>query len=411
MFMKQKTNDLEFIVLIALLMALVALAINTLLPAFSAITSTFKLKDKTTVQLSISLLYLGMALGQFLFGGLSDSYGRKKAMHWGLTLFVLGGFLSAFSISFWTLIVGQILQGVGLGAPRVVTTAIVRDRYEGSQMGRIVSFSMVIFMLIPILAPYLGQQLLLLSSWRLIFGCNLFFTLILWLWFQYRIPESHPISKRILFRPKQLAGSLLHVLQNKTSVVYTLILGVYSSVYIAYLNLSQQIFEVHYDLGKQYPFYFALLAIGIAVSSFINGKVVVRFGMKTIVSFALWTGVLFSFLPLTLHYTMGSVSFHVFFAFMLVQLFCFGLLIGNLTALAMKPLGKIAGIGAASIGAISTLIAVPFSIFIGNLYHDSILPIAIGFTLVGIISLLLIHFSIQLKNLTNNKLQSVKKII
>lgn len=380
----------EFILSVALLMALVSSTINMLLPAFQEITDDFQLEDNR-VHLSISLLYLGLGISQLFYGVLSDAIGRKPTIYAGLFLFILGCMFSYLSNSLNTLIAGQVLQGIGLGAPRVMAMAIVRDKFEGDKMAQAMSFIMVIYVLTPTISPILGKAIILATSWKMLFIIYFVFGTFIFLLFKYRMPETLEVKNRNKFTLKHISEDAIEALKNKKTLCYIIILGLYSSVFIAYLNLSQAIFEFQYHLEEQYPYYFAFLALSIGLASFINGKIVTRLGMKRLTKTAIICSLL-SVVPfLIINYIVG-VPFWVFIVFMFIQLFNYGLLIGNLSALAMQPLGHIAGLGASAVGALSTLISVPLSIAIGDFYNNSTLPIALGFFVAGTLSLILFNF-------------------
>ncbi len=382
---------IEFITLVALLMALVSVTINMLLPAFQNITTDFQLKDKNQIQLSISLLYLGLGISQLFYGSLSDSIGRKPTIYIGLTLSILRCIISYQSNNLNTLLIGQILQGFGLGAPRVISVAIVRDKFEGNQMAKAMSFVMVIYVLTPTISPILGKLIIMTFNWRILFIIYLIFGAIVFLLFKYRMPETLTKEKQKSFTLKHIIKATNEVFQNKKSLSYIFILGLYSGVFITYLNLSQAIFEFQYHLEEQYPYYFAILALSIGLASFTNGKLVTQLGMKKLTKIAIISSVLSAILFFIINYFM-ILPFWIFMIFMFIQLFCYGLLIGNLSVLAMQPLGHIAGLGASIVGATSTLISVPLSILIGSFYNNSALSIAVGFFAVGIISTLIFNF-------------------
>lgn len=382
---------IQFVILVALLMALVSVTINMLLPAFQDITQEFQLKNKNQIHLSISLLYFGLGTSQLVYGSLSDAIGRKKTVYIGLLLFLCGCTISLTSSSLLYLLIGQIIQGVGLGAPRVMTVAIVRDKYEGNEMAKAMSFIMLIYILMPTLSPILGKGILIVSNWRILFAVFILMASIILFLFKYLMPETLTKKKRIKFSLEQIKSGTTETLKNKVSMGYILILGLYSGVFITYLNLSQPIFEIQYELGNKYPLYFASLALSIGLASYINGKLVLRLGMRLLIK----TAVITSFVAATLYYITIYFEFTnlwLFVFFMFVQLFSYGVLIGNLNAMAMKPLGHIAGLGASIIGALSTLISVPISIFIGDFYIGKTTPIVIGFLIVGILSLSIINF-------------------
>ena len=382
---------IEFIILVALLMALVSVTINMLLPAFQDILNDFQLKDKNKIQLTVSLLYLGLGFSQLFYGTLSDTIGRKSSIYYGLVLFILGCIISYTSNNLNVLLIGQVLQGIGLGAPRVISVAIVRDKFEGRRMARAMSFIMVIYVLMPIVSPILGKSIIMISNWRILFIIYIGLGILVFLLFKYRMPETLAPDKQKNFALKHILKATQEILSNKYSFTYIFILGLYSGVFITYLNLSQAIFEFQYQLGNQYPYYFAFLACSIGLALFINGKLVLSLGMKLLTEIAVFSSLFTAILFFSISYFIQP-SLWLFIIFMFVQLFSYGLLVGNLNALAMQPLGHIAGLGASVVGAISTIISVPMSIFIGSFYNNTTSPIVIAYCFIGIMSLLMLNF-------------------
>ncbi|MEQ5790760.1 multidrug effflux MFS transporter [Muricauda sp. NFXS6] len=379
---------LEFIALVAMLMAMVALTINMMLPAFDQIANDLQV-DERYVHLSISLLYLGLGLSQFLFGPISDRFGRKPSIYLGLFIFGAGCTISLISSHIVVLITGQLVQGIGLGAPRTLSIAIVRDRFKGARMARTMSFVMIIYLITPVLSPILGKQIVDGPGWRVLFVLFLSTGLVLLLWIRLRMPETLSPSKRGNLHFKQLWSVAKQLLGNGNSMGFVAILGIHSGVFIAYLNLSQSLYENHYALGADYPYYFASMSTAIGIASFINGKIVERVGMRSIVTTTLIVESL-----LTMAYLMtiwaGHTEFYGFLLFMFLQLMGYGFIIGNITALAMEPLEKNAGLGSAIIGAVSTILATPISLLIGFLGQGGPTALAIGFMLAALLGLVII---------------------
>ena len=372
----------EFIALNAMLMALVALAINMILPAFSHMTGDFDLPDPNRIGLAVSLLYIGLAFGQILFGAWSDCIGRKPSLTIGLLIFLAGAVLSYFSTSFWGFIAGQVMQGVGLGAPRVVTVAIVRDRYEGAMMARTMSFIMVIFALVPTVSPYLGQSVIRLAGWRALFVLFGVGALIMVFWLNTRLPETHPAEVRAPASLQRLALNFGFVLSNGPAMLYAGALGVVSGAFIAYLNMSQQLFEVQHGLGTRYPLFFALMSLSLALASLFNGRLVVRLGVERLAMAGLVIMCASSVVMAAATFATGrEESLTELSLYLAVMLFCFGLLVSNLNALAMRSLGAVAGTGASVVGAVTTFVSVPLAILIGSFYSGSSAPLVLAFGL------------------------------
>lgn len=375
----------EFVALIAMLTSLTALAIDAMLPALVTIGRELGVQHDNDAQLILTTLFLGLALGQVFFGPLSDATGRKPLMYVGLGIFMLGSLLSMVAQDFSHMLIGRFLQGVGASAPRVLTMALVRDCYSGRAMARVMSFTMSIFILVPMIAPSLGQGILLVAGWRSIF--TLFFVLALsvTVWFWWRMPETLATDKRSAFRFGEFWRGLKEVVSNRTSMTYTLTTGIVFGAFLGYLSSAQQILQIQYGLGERFPLYFALLALAIGGASLLNAKLVMRYGMHWISKRAL---LLFTLLSGAFWFVTYSSAGHpalpLLMAYFMLAFLALGMLFGNLNALAMEPLGHIAGIGASVIGSLSTLIAIPLGTFVGQAYDGTVLPLISGFLIFGL---------------------------
>lgn len=390
----QRLPFVEFIALMALTTSLVALTIDGMLPALPAIGQDLALADPNHTQLIVSMVFLGMAFGQLLFGPMSDSYGRKVALYAGMTVFMIGCLLSIFATDFNTMLIGRVLQGIGASAPRVVPMALIRDEYEGRAMARVMSLIMMVFILVPMLAPALGQLVLYIADWRSIFGSFLGLAVILTLWFSIRQPETLAPENRKPFSVKQVWLGLLEVCRIRTALGYTLAVGMVSGPFLTYLSTAQPVLQEQYGLGAQFSLYFAVLALSIGVASFVNSKLVMRFGMRFLSRCATFGVVGLSLLfLLPVYLTDGNPPLLLFMAYLVTILFCMGMLFGNLNTMAMEPLGHIAGIGAAVVGSLSTLISVPLGIAIGMFYDNSVMPLVVGFLVCALGALVLMRWA------------------
>jgi len=384
----------EFIVLMAMMMSLVALSIDTMLPALPDIGRDLGVGRANDNQLIVSLLFLGMAVGQIAYGPLSDSAGRKPAMFAGLGLFILGCLLSLFTRSFPFMLVGRVLQGVGVAGPRIVSVALIRDQYQGRAMARVLSFVMAVFIVVPVIAPALGQGILIVASWRAIFGLFLVLALTVAVWFAVRQPETLDWEKRIPFSAARIASGIGEVLSTRVALGYTLAAGLVFGAFIGYLSTAQQVFQQQYGLGRLFPFYFALLSLSLGASSLTNARLVLRFGMKRLCRWALGIMAGLSILFFVFSYAFGGKPpLWTLVGYFLVIFFCDGSLYGNMNALAMEPLGHIAGVGAAVVGALSTLISMAGGTAIGQAYDGTVLPLVIGFGALSLGSIGIMRWS------------------
>ena len=380
----QKQSMAEFIGLIALLISMVALTIDTMLPALPAIGSSLGVADANDTQFVVSLFFLGFAIGQLVYGPVSDSIGRKRAIMAGLLLFAFGCFLSLMSHDFETMLIGRILQGLGVAAPRTVTMAIVRDRYAGRGMARIMSFAMAVFILVPVVAPSIGQLILTVLNWHAIFIFLVVLGAIAATWMTLRLPETLAPENRMPLSFKRVGRAAIETCTNRAALGYTIAAGLILGAFIGYLTSSQQIFQDIYAVGEMFPIYFSVMALSIGVSSFLNARLVVRFGMRLLSFIALSAMVAISIVFLGIELSIGhDLPLWAFMVWGVGSFFWVGLLFGNLNALAMEPMGHIAGTASAVVGAGSTMLALIFGSLLGQAYNGTAQPMLAGFAVLG----------------------------
>ena len=387
----QKRSQLEFVVLMAALMSTVALTIDAVLPALPTIGDYLSSVSDTENQKLITTIFLGLGVGQLIFGPLSDSFGRKPMVYFGFGVFVIASIICMTTRSFEVMLLGRALQGIGLSSPRTMSIAIVRDSYSGDHMAKILSIVVMTFILVPVIAPMLGQFLLLQFGWKSIFTFNLIIGLITMIWFWKRQPETlHPKYKKT-FRLAIFKTGTLAFFRIKPVVIYTLFSGFITGSFMVYLSTSQQIFQVQYNLGDYFPYIFASLAVTIGLATFLNSALVMRFGMRNLVSLALIAFVGISLIYVILYGSGRNPPIEILMVFFMLQFASVAFLFGNLRALAMEPMGHIAGIGSALNGFISTVMAVPIANYIGGFVKDSVTPLFIGFLVCGLISMVLFY--------------------
>ncbi len=393
---KAKTTPsfVEFVIIVSMMMSLTALSIDAMLPALPQIGRDLSVATPNDRQLVVSLFFLGLAVGQLFFGPLSDKTGRKPAIYAGFAIYLLGSLTALFSGSFAILLAGRILQGIGISSPRAVTLALVRDRYEGRIMARVMSFVMTIFILVPMVAPSLGQALLNLAGWRSIFGGFIFIALFTLLWFSLRIPESLAPENRSPFSLGQIGRAVRTFASFRLSVGYTVIAGFVSGAQLGYLNSSQQILQEQYGLGERFPIYFAVIALSIGLASLSNSRLVMTVGMRFLIRVALTSMFVLGIAALGLALlTGGQPPLWSLMAYLMLTFFSIGILFGNMNALAMQPLGHLAGIGAAIIGSFSTLLAMLIGLIIGRSYDGTVIPLILGMVIGSGLSLLIVRWA------------------
>ena len=385
----QPKLKLEFIAIMALLMSLVALSIDGILPALAVIGTDLGVTDTQKHQLLITMIFLGLGFGQLIFGPLSDSYGRKPIIYVGFLVFAIASIICVNTNSYEVLIAGRILQGIGLASPRTLSIAMIRDSYEGDYMAKVMSFIVMIFILVPIIAPTLGQYLMLTYNWQTIFNVQLGLGILVLFWFWKRQPETLAVSKRIPFRTATLSSGFIEFFKHKQAVAFTLISGFITGSFMVYLSTTQHIFEIQYDLGEDFPLIFASLAIGVGFATYLNGVYVVRIGMKRIALVSLAAYCLSALLYVVLFFNASNPPLWVLLTFFVIQFIAVGFLFGNLRALAMQPIGHIAGVGAAINGFISTVMGVLIASGIGAYVTTTAWPLFLGFSVCGMVSMVI----------------------
>lgn len=382
---------IEFITLFALLTSLTALTIDAILPAFPAMAASFSVADATDLQLTISLMVLGMVFGELAFGPLADANGRKWAIVTGLLIFATGTLIALFAQSMTMLLLGRLVQGMGVAGSKIGTRALIRDRFQGEAMARIMSFVMMILILVPMLAPALGQLVLWIAGWRAIFLMLLVLALIAGAWLVVRQPETLTTERRLPIRPLPLAKTTLRILKHPQVMAYTIVAGLVFGCQVVYYSIAHSLFEDLYQAGARFPLYFAILAAGIGLASLTNGALVMRLGMyrQTLTALIGMMGIS-ALLAILAWLGEGKPSLPVFLLLGFWLFFGVGLLFGNINALAMQSLGQVAGLGSSIIASFSSLVAVGVSFAVGPLYNQTVYPLALVFFGAAAISLVLV---------------------
>lgn len=388
--MQKQQSQFEFIALMASLMSLVALSIDAILPALSNIGETIGVTNSADNQLLITMIFLGLGFGQLIFGPISDSFGRKPIIYFGFIVFVLASFICVSATSLEMMLAGRLLQGIGLSAPRTISTAMVRDSFSGDYMAKIMSFIVVIFILIPVVAPAIGKILLDAYGWKFIFNSQLIYGVFVILWLWKRQPETLAEENRKPFTLSLFIDGAKEFIKHKQAIIFTLISGLITGAFMVYLSASEQIFREQYNLSEEFPYIFAGCAIAVGLATFLNGTFVIRFGMLNLVKTFMVLFTLNALAYVLLFYGKVNPNIITLLIFFGLQFFAIGFLFGNLRALAMQPIGHIAGVGAAINGFVSTIMAVPIATYIGRFITTTSLPLFIGFLVCGSISLILL---------------------
>lgn len=385
----------EFVLVIALMMGLISLSIDNLLPAFEAIRSDFGIADANRMQLILTAYMGGFAIMQLVWGPVSDTIGRRKVLMLGLVIYTAGTLLAIFARNFETLLAARAIQGLGGAAARVLSVAIIRDRYHGRDMARVMSLTMMIFIIVPVIAPATGSAFLVLGSWRYIFMSMLALVLVVVFWFGLRMPETlHPEYRRPLSL-SNVASGIRRVATNRASIANTLAMGLAMGCLMTYLGSAQQIFETDiYKLGHLFPLAFASIALCMGTASFANSRLVKRLGMHRLSRFGMvgfWTMSLV-LLSLAVLYQ-GRPPLLFFGIAMGLAHFLLSLTMPNFNTLAMEPVGDIAGTASSFIGCVTTLMGALLGALIGEAYDGTIFPLACGYLGLSSLCILVLVWS------------------
>jgi DHA1 family bicyclomycin/chloramphenicol resistance-like MFS transporter len=360
-----------------------------MLPALPNIGSAFHIDVANRLQMVLSAFVIGFGIGQFVIGPLSDSFGRRPVLIGGMVLYSIASVLAIAAPSFETLLLARALEGLGTAATRVIATSIVRDCYAGRRMASVVSLAMMIFIAVPVVAPSFGQAVMLLTQWRGIFVVLMLYGILALLWTALRLPETLPASERKPFAVGAVIESFRSTVTNRQTLGYALAAGGIMGALFGYVFSSQQVFTGIYQLGHYFPLAFAAIAASIAVSGFLNARLVGRLGMRVISHGALvgalgvaaitFLAAKFQLLPLPL-----------FMALSASMMFAFGLTFANFTALAMEPQGHNAGTASSVYGSITTLVGIGAGTVIGQAFDGTLVPFATGFLLCTLAALALV---------------------
>ncbi|WP_313102523.1 multidrug effflux MFS transporter [Brevundimonas sp.] len=379
----------EFVCLIAIMMAMNALAIDAMLPALPHIGEDLGVVNENTRQWVITAYLLGFGGAQLFYGPLADRFGRRPILFIGIGLYVGFSILAAFAHSFEWLILSRIGMGLGSAATRVLAVSIVRDRYSGRTMARVMSLSFLVFLGVPILAPTVGQLIMLVAPWRWIFGFFALFCGSFLLWAALRLPETLHPEDRMPIKVKRIAGAFGQALSSRIGMGYTLAMTAISGALFAFINSSQQIFFDVFKSPGLFTTVFAMVAGGIALASVLNSRMVERLGSRLIAHTALLGFIGFSLLHAAIAYA-GHDSLWVFAALQACKMFCFGFIAGNFGSMAMEPMGHIAGTAASAQGFISTIGGALLGFWIGQHFDGTTVPMTVGFAALGVVALLLV---------------------
>jgi DHA1 family bicyclomycin/chloramphenicol resistance-like MFS transporter len=383
----------EFVALAAMLMATQAIAVDTMLPALPTIAAALGLRNENHSQWIVTAYLVGVGCGQLFWGLFSDRYGRRPVLLIGLSVYALAAVLTGLSVSFATLLAWRFAHGLA-AASVVVSRSVIRDRYSGRPMARVMSLTFIVFLMVPVLAPSLGQLILWLAPWRSIFLIFGVFAAAVFLWVLLRLPETLHPEYRLILTGDHIVQAAGLVLGNRTSLFYTLAMTVMFGSILAYVGMVQQIFEDAFHRPGLMPIMFALCAASMGVTAFLNSRIVERLGMRIISHLGLLV-----FIAITGgHVLIAWLGLENLWSFVLLQsatMACLGLTASNFGAMAMEPVGSVAGIGASLQGFISTFGGAVVGALIGRRFNGSTLPLAMGAFVCGMASLMFVLLAEQ----------------
>lgn len=385
----------EFVALMAVLMAIVAFSTDAMLPAFPEISAELAPSAPNRAQLIVAFFLLGLGVGTIFTGPMSDAWGRKPVILGGAVVYIAGGMICWQAGSLEVMLAGRILQGFGGAAGRTVCMAIVRDQYSGRRMSQISSLIMMIFSIVPAIAPTFGAQVIALAGWRSIFIAFSLVAASAAIWFWLRQPETLPKAGRTPLRPASLLANARYVLSMRVMIVAIIVQVLTYGTLFSMISSVQQIFDITYGHGEHFHFWFAGVALLASSSGFINAKLVNRLGMRFMINSMVMLQITISALAallLGVAGLSGNAGFAVFLVFSVGVFFQNGLIAGNSTALAMEPVGHLAGLAASAMGAISTILAVLISIPVGQAFNGTALPLILCSLSCAVLSFVTMRF-------------------
>lgn len=386
---KKQLSSRELIALVAAMMALTALSIDLVLPAFDDIRIAFDLApDSPATAGLITSFFFGMALTQLAYGTLSDRFGRKRVLYAGLALFAAGSVGAAVSTSMDMMLISRFIWGLGAAGPRVITLSVIRDVYEGEHMARIMSFIMAVFILIPMVAPSIGAGLIAIAPWRSVFWFCTAYAVAVALW-TLRLPETLQPGNRIELNVGAVLGAVRKVVTNRQTMGYTISLTLLSGVFLSYLASSERIWEEVFDRGDQFPLIFGGIAAVLGIALVVNGLIVGKVGVTRVahISLAAYPIAALVLLAITVQGG-GTPGFWIYVVALTLPMTAQSLLIPNFNTLALAPVGEVAGTASAVIGTISTAGGALLGTIIDRAFDGSVTPLSIAFVLAGIGALL-----------------------
>lgn len=379
----------EFVLLCACLMAMNAMSIDPMLPALPAIGRDLAIPHPNDRQLIISVYFLGLGVGSLLFGVLSDRYGRKKVLGSAMVLFILSSIACAGAQSFPMMLAGRACAGFFAGASRVITVGIVRDRFRGDAMARVMSLIFAVFMLIPVMAPSFGQAILWIAPWRWIFWALAILSTAILLWMMVRMPETLLPENRTRITPRALMHTVGQIIRTRSSIGYMLASGVVMGGLIGFILSVQQIFFDIFHAEHVFPIAFACIAGSMGIGSLVNSRLVSRFGARRLSQGALIALILIALV----HLAIIQAGWETMVTFMLLQaltMVTVAFTASNFSAISMEPFSKGAGVASSFQAFLTTALSSALGSIVGRAFNGTTLPLTLGLAVFGILSFLIL---------------------
>lgn len=380
---------IEFVALIAGAMALTALSIDLMLPALPDISGALRIRDPNDRQWIITLFMVGISIGSLVHGPLSDRFGRKPVLATSIGLFLVACLVSTFAPSFEVMLASRFCAGLFLASNRVVSVSIVRDGFHGDAMARVMSLIFLVFMIVPVVAPTIGQLVLLVAPWRWVFGLLTFLGSVMLLWIVIRLPETLRPENRVETRISDLRTMFLRVVGHRSAIGHTAAAGVIMASINAFIVSVQQIMFDTFDAGRSFALLFSGIAVWMVLGSYLNSRFVRRFGARRMNQ-----GALLLFLLITgTHSLIIWCGRETLPSFMLLQgfsMFCLPFMGSNMNAIAMEPFARGAGLASSVQTFVTTMLSALLGAWVGARFDGTTLPLALGFFGFGLLTLLII---------------------
>ncbi|AWN39915.1 multidrug effflux MFS transporter [Methylobacterium durans] len=385
----------EFVAIVALMMAVTAISIDNLLPAFPVIQARFGITDPNSLQLLVYVYMIGFGLAQIVYGPLSDALGRRPVLLVSLAIYVAGCFLAMLAPSFGWLLAARVIQGLGAAGGRVLSTAIVRDRFAGREMASVMSLIMMVFLIVPMIAPAIGGMMLSLGSWHYVFVSMLVLAAILVAWFTARMPETlHPEHRRPLSL-RATGDALATTIRNRTAIGYATALGLLTGCIMGYVGSAQQVFDTGlYHLGNLFPLAFGAVAGAMGAATLVNARAVRRLGMRPLSHAGL-----IAFVTVGLAQVGIGLAYHghpplaLFLGVLALNQFLISFAMPNFNAMALQPLGAIAGTASSMLGFYTTILGAFCGFLIGQSFDGTTLPVGVGYAGLGALVLVVVAWT------------------